>query len=43
MAVVQWGAYEEHRRLEAAQSKEDAPVASVVVIRSEREGSTSQP
>ena len=39
----QWGAYEEHRRLEAEQSKKDAPVASVVVIRSEREGSTSQP
>ena len=34
----QWGAYEEHRRLKADQSKDDAPVASVVVLRSEREG-----
>lgn len=39
----QWGAYEEQRRLEAQQSKHDAPVASVVVIRTEREGSTGQP
>ena len=38
----QWGAYEEHRRLVADQSKDNAPVASVVVIRSEREGPTSQ-
>ena len=38
----QWGAYEEHRRLKADQSKDDAPVASVVVIRSEREGPTGQ-
>jgi len=39
----QWGAYEEHRRLEADQSKDDAPVASVVVIRSAREEPTGQP
>ncbi len=38
----QWGAYEEHRRLVADQSKDNAPVASVVVIRSEREGPTGQ-
>ena len=38
----QWGAYEEHRRLVADQSKDNAPVASVVVIRSEREGTTGQ-
>lgn len=39
----QWGAYEEHRRLIAEQSKDNLPVASVVVIKSDREGSVSQP
>jgi len=34
----QWGAYEEYRQLEADQSKYDPPVASVVVVRSQREG-----
>ena len=35
----QWGAYEEHRRLVTERSKDDAPIASVVVVRSDREGS----
>lgn len=39
----QWGAYEEHRRLVDDQSRDDAPVASVVVVRSEREGPAGQP
>ena len=39
----QWGAYEEHRRIETEESKGDTPVASVVVIKSEREGSSGQP
>ena len=39
----QWGAYEEHRQLDADQSKGDAPVASVVVVRSEREASSGLP
>ena len=39
----QWGAYEEHRRIETGGSKDEAPVASVVVLRSEREGSSGQP
>ena len=39
----QWGAYEEYRRLIAEQSKDDVPVASVVVIKSDRERSVSQP
>lgn len=34
----QWGAYEEHRQLEADQSKDEPRVASVVVVRSQREG-----
>lgn len=33
---AQWGAFEEHRRLEAEQSKADAPVASAVIIKSSR-------
>ena len=33
----QWGAFEEHRRLEVDESKGGTPVASVVVVKSERD------
>jgi len=36
----QWGAYEEHRRLDTERSKGDPPVAAVVVVRSERDSFT---